>query len=360
MTLRLSTALDEPGGAADAWGTPRPADHWLALVRRAERAGLDFVTLGDSFAPPSPGGGRLDAVAVLASVAPNTERIGLVPTVTTTHTEPFHTASSIATLDFVSRGRAGWLVDVSTGLDEALAFGRRDPAPPGELWSEAADAAEVAARLWDSWEDDAEIRDVATGRFIDREKLHYIDFEGRAFSVRGPSIVPRPPQGRPPVVVALDERAPGERWELAARHADIVLLTAASPPAVQLARSALDGRVAAAGRDPGAVRLLVAVAIDLAGGGSGGESGDGGGPLRFSGTPESLAVLLADWYAATQADGFHLLPTAPEADLAAVADALVPLLRRRGLLRAGYRGRTLRDHLGLTRPASRYATEVPQ
>ncbi len=69
-------------------------------------------------------------------------------------------------------------------------------------FDEAADYVEVLRRLWDSWEDDAEIRDVATGRFIDRDKLHYIDFEGRWFSVRGPSITPRPPQGQP-VVAAL-------------------------------------------------------------------------------------------------------------------------------------------------------------
>ena len=71
-----------------------------------------------------------------------------------------------------------------------------------EHFDEAADYVEVLRRLWDSWEDDAEIRDVATGRFIDRDKLHYIDFEGRWFAVKGPSITPRPPQGQP-VVAAL-------------------------------------------------------------------------------------------------------------------------------------------------------------
>ena len=81
------------------------------------------------------------------------------------------------------------------------------PGTPGDsgavadLFDEAADFVEVVRRLWDSWEDDAEIHDVATGRFIDRDKLHYIDFEGRWFSVKGPSVTPRPPQGQPPVSV---------------------------------------------------------------------------------------------------------------------------------------------------------------
>ncbi len=86
---------------------------------------------------------------------------------------------------------------MSTTEAEARLFGRRPAAPAAALWQQAGETADVWARLWDSWEDDAEIRDVATDRFIDRDKLHYVDFEGSTFSFRGPAIVPRPPQGRP-------------------------------------------------------------------------------------------------------------------------------------------------------------------
>ena len=96
---------------------------------------------------------------------------------------------------------------------------------------EAADFVEVVRRLWDSWEDDAEIRDAATGRFIDRDKLHYIDFEGRWFSVRGPSITPRPPQGQPIVCVLAHVDA---AFRLAARSADVVFVT---PQSSEEARS---------------------------------------------------------------------------------------------------------------------------
>ena len=89
-------------------------------------------------------------------------------------------------------------------------------------FDEAADYVEVLRRLWDSWEDDAEIRDVVTGRFIDRDKLHYIDFEGRRFSVRGPSITPRPPQGQPVVAPLGHASVP---YRLIARSADVGFVT---------------------------------------------------------------------------------------------------------------------------------------
>lgn len=119
--------------AAEIGGPPRyDARSHIALARLAEGGALDFVTLNDSFARPGP-----DALAVLAHVAPATTRIGLVPTVTTTHTEPFHVSSAVATLDWVSKGRAGWQADVSTTEAEARLFGRRPAAPASTLWQEA-------------------------------------------------------------------------------------------------------------------------------------------------------------------------------------------------------------------------------
>ena len=139
---------------------------------------------------------------IAARVAPTTRNIGFMPTAITYHTEPFHLSKAIATLDYVSTGRAGSRVQVGARADTAAHFGRREVEPLRrdrltdpevqrlitDRFDEAADYVEVLRRLWDSWEDDAEIRDVATGRFIDRDKLHYIDFEGRWFSVKGPSI----------------------------------------------------------------------------------------------------------------------------------------------------------------------------
>jgi alkanesulfonate monooxygenase SsuD/methylene tetrahydromethanopterin reductase-like flavin-dependent oxidoreductase (luciferase family) len=186
--FRLAVALDSPSF--------RAAD-WAAQVLAADAAGLDLVTFDDEF-----GGARPDAVLVAARVAPLTRQVGLMPVATTTHTEPFHLSTALATLDFVSGGRAGWLVAVSATEAEAALVGRRPVLPSAQAWAEAADAVEVVRRLWDSWADDAIIKDAATGRYIDRDKLHYIDFSGPFFSVRGPSITPRPPQGQP-VIAAL-------------------------------------------------------------------------------------------------------------------------------------------------------------
>ncbi|MFJ9033872.1 LLM class flavin-dependent oxidoreductase [Streptomyces sp. NPDC102274] len=328
---------------------------YVELARLAERGALDFVTLQDSFGRPGP-----DALAVLSRVAPATERIGLVPTVTTTHTEPFHVSAAVATLDWVSRGRAGWLVDVSTTPAEARLFGRRPAASVPALWQEAGEAADVAARLWDSWEDDAEIRDTSTGRFIDRDKLHYVDFEGATFTIRGPSIVPRPPQGHPVIVVD----ATGEHSvETAARHADVVLVRAGRPDEAAVVREKLRSRAADHGRDPDTLRVLAALTIDLGDGERPVEPGRGSAPRttagdtgpHYRGGPVDLADLITTWHGTGAVDGFHLTPAEPRRDLERLVNGTVALLQHRSLFRTFHPGGTLREHLSLARPANQYA-----
>ncbi|CAM5228272.1 LLM class flavin-dependent oxidoreductase [Streptomyces aurantiogriseus] len=344
--LHLAASVDRPG--------VYDAGPYVELARLAERGGLDFVTLDDTFARPG-----LDAPAVLARVAPATHRVGLVPTVTTTHTEPFHVQAAVATLDWVSRGRAGWRIDVSTTEGEARLFGRRHAAPPAALWQEAGEVADVAARLWDSWEDDAEIRDVPTGRFVDRDKLHHVDFTGSAFSVKGPSIVPRPPQGHPVRVVDATE---DHARTTAARYADVVLVRAASSARARALRDQLRGQAAQFGRDPDSLRVLVSLLVDLGDGEHAAEPGHGGGGPRpsaqgplYRGGPVDLAELIASWHQDGTVDGFHLTPVEPRRDLERLVNGTVGLLQHRGLFRTFYPGSTLREHLGLARPANQYA-----
>ncbi|MDQ1044230.1 LLM class flavin-dependent oxidoreductase [Streptomyces sp. V4I2] len=330
------------------------ADSYVGLARLAERGGLDFVTLDDTFARPGP-----DALSVLSRVAPATGRVGLVPTVTTTHTEPFHVQAAVATLDWVSRGRAGWRIDVSATEGEARLFGRRNAAPPDALWQEAGEVAEVAARLWDSREDDAGIRDAATGRFTGRGTLHHVDFTGSTFSVKGPSTVPRPPQGHPVrVVEATDKHARGT----AARYADVALVRAVSPAQLAAARNELREAASAFGRTPDDLRVLASLVVDLGGGEYAAEPGHGGGGPRptargplYRGGPVDLAELIAAWYTDGVTDGFHLTPAEPRRDLERLVNGTVALLQHRGLFRTFYPGSTLREHLGLARPANQYA-----
>ncbi|MCI3275565.1 LLM class flavin-dependent oxidoreductase [Streptomyces cylindrosporus] len=344
--LHLSAAVDQPS-AYDAGS-------YVELARLAERGGLDFVTLGDTFARPGP-----DALAVLSRVAPATTRVGLVPTVTTTHTEPFHVQAAVATLDWVSRGRAGWRIEVSATEGEARLFGRRHAAPAETLWHEAGEVADVAARLWDSWEDDAEIRDVSTGRFIDRDKLHHVDFEGTGFSVKGPSTVPRPPQGHPVRVVDATE---GPARRTAARYADVALVRAASPAQAGAVRDQLRADAKDFGRDPDTLRVLASLLVDLGDGEHAAEPGHGGGGPRqtaqgplYRGGPVDLAELVTAWHTDGIVDGFHLTPAEPRRDLERLVNGTVALLQHRGLFRTFYPGSTLREHLGLARPANQYA-----
>lgn len=244
----LVTALQGAGWHPAAWRTAGPAAqrltslrHWRDVVVEQDRLGVDAVTIEDSFTagPVDATGeldtgsvvGRLDALLVANAVAPATRAIGLVPTVSVTHTEPFHVATGLQTLDHVSQGRAGWRVQVSPTPREAALFGRRDlpswtgvpdVAGTAAFFDEAREVAEVVSRLWDSWDDDAIIRDVTTGRFIDRDRIHNAEFEGSFVSVHGASIVPRSPQGRPPVF-SLAHRADAAAFAVEA--ADVVLVT---------------------------------------------------------------------------------------------------------------------------------------
>jgi alkanesulfonate monooxygenase SsuD/methylene tetrahydromethanopterin reductase-like flavin-dependent oxidoreductase (luciferase family) len=360
----------------------RPTDllrpgYWTDLVTEAERGLLDFVTIEDGltlqFDDPTVADdrtdrvrGRLDAVLIAARVAPRTRHIGIVPTAVATHTEPFHLSKAIATLDYVSTGRAGVRVQATASPLAAAHFGRRTVGDPSsadtarELLTEVADYVEVLRRLWDSWEDDAEIRDVATGRFVDRNKLHYIDFEGATFSVKGPSITPRPPQGQP-IVAALSH---GEASHaLIATSADIGFVTPRNASEVTDIVESIASR-RPAGLEP--VRVFPDLVVFLAD--TAAQATERRARLNdhagtefvsdaevFVGTPAQLADALQEWHAAG-ATGFRLRPATLPHDLVQITEGLVPELRRRGVFRSAYDTNTLRGTLGLPRPVNRYAT----
>ncbi|QNA70908.1 LLM class flavin-dependent oxidoreductase [Streptomyces sp. So13.3] len=391
----LAVALDGAGWHPAAWRAPqaRPRDlltagYWADLVTEAERGLLDFVTFEDAlglqssrFTEPDDRTdqvrGRLDAVLIAARVAPLTRHIGLVPTVVTTHTEPFHISKAIATLDYVSTGRAGLRVQVSARQSEAAHFGRRTFPPlriedldtpevrelTAELFEEAADHVEAVRRLWDSWEDDAEIRDTSTGRFVDRDKLHYVDFEGRHFSVKGPSITPRPPQGQPVVTALAHQSVP---FQLVGRSADIGYVTPHDPGHARAISDEIRAAQAAAGRSDEPLHifgdLVVFLDDDAAAAADRKARLDdlAGYPYTsdakiFTGSPAQLADLLLQWQQAGLS-GFRLRPGVIGHDLPAITRGLVPELQRRGAFRRVYEADTLRGLLGLSRPANRYAT----
>ncbi|SCX43536.1 Flavin-dependent oxidoreductase, luciferase family (includes alkanesulfonate monooxygenase SsuD and methylene tetrahydromethanopterin reductase) [Klenkia marina] len=389
--IHLVAALDGAGWHPAAWREPgaRPAElltagYWTDLAQEAERGLLDAVTIEDALQLQSDDPfvaddrtdrvrGRLDAVLVASRVAPTTRHLGFLPTAVVTHTEPFHLSKAVATLDFVSTGRAGVRVQVAARADTAVHFGRRDlpPLDPAavadgplahELFDEAAEYVEVLRRLWDSWEDDAEIRDAATGRFVDVDKLHYVDFAGRHFSVRGPSITPRPPQGQPLVAALGHAEVP---WRLIGRSADLGFVTPTDAADAARLVAAVRTEQAAAGREAETVHVFGDVLVVLDDDAT--AAADrlarlddvAGSPLRsdahvFTGTPGQLADLLLEWQGAGLT-GFRLRPAVLPDDLEQITRGLVPELQRRGAFRAAYEAGTLRGLLGLGCPANRYA-----
>jgi alkanesulfonate monooxygenase SsuD/methylene tetrahydromethanopterin reductase-like flavin-dependent oxidoreductase (luciferase family) len=395
VPLHLAIALEGAGWHPAAW---RFADvparayfglrYWAGLAAEAEAGLVDFVTFDDALAVQSPlpvGGddrtdlfrGRFDAVQLAASLSQLTEYLGFVPAATTTHTEPFHVSTAIATLDFVSNGRAGWQVCVSRDPDEARNVGRRvipEIEPPGvpsaaksrlraELYREAGDFVEVARRLWDSWEDDAVIRDLPTGRYLDRDRLHHIDFTGNTFAVKGPSVVPRPPQGQPPVALLAHEPT---AFRLAARCADIAYVTPADDQDAGRIVAALRAAEAEVDRREPPLKILADLVVFLGADGVGAEDRKrrwddlAGAPREsdatvFTGTPRQLRQILLSWQA-KGIDGVRLRPGSHADDVPAITRGLIPELRAHGAFRTAYRGTTLRDRFGLSRPVNRYAT----
>jgi alkanesulfonate monooxygenase SsuD/methylene tetrahydromethanopterin reductase-like flavin-dependent oxidoreductase (luciferase family) len=388
--LHLAVALEGAGWHPASWreadaapGDLLSANRWLDLVQSAERGLLDFVTIEDSHQlHSSPSGdvperrtdrvsGGLDAIMRAAWLGARTNGIGIVPAAATTLSEPFLLSTQIATLDFVSHGRAGWLVQVPDLPGDDGYIGPRPVAAGEAAWAEAAEHVEIVSRLWDSWDDDAEIRDRRTHRFFDRERVHHINFNGKHLSVKGPSITPRPPQGLPIVAMALDPMSAAPARQLATSAADVIFVREADEASLKARYDQVRAALQEAGRTSAAVRVFADVAVLL--------DGDHAtatrrlarlndvadpdinrlGVLTFTGTPAGLAERLLTWHDQLGYDGFRLWPASLPHDLDVISEALTAELRRQGRFRAAYEAQTLRGLLGFERPASRYGGDGP-
>jgi alkanesulfonate monooxygenase SsuD/methylene tetrahydromethanopterin reductase-like flavin-dependent oxidoreductase (luciferase family) len=394
----IAIAFERAGWHPAAWREPSAQPraltspgYWRDLLRTADDAGLtlatieDALSLTDRFEPVESlrrdhARGRLDAVLLASYAAPLTRRIGLVPTVTTAHPEPFHVATGIQTLDFASRGRAGVRLVAgasaaeranfgrrATGVDAIPASGRVEDSPEiAAAFREAGEFADVLARLWDSWQDDAVIRDARTGRFLDADRVHNIEFEGEFFSVTGASIVPRSPQGRPLITVLAHQTVP---YRLAAEHADVVFTTPHSEADVVAIRSELEAAsevLRAEGRERVRVfadlLVLIEDTADRAREAVGRLDDLDGGELASDariviGTARDVVDEIVA-LAAAGVDGIRLRPARQPADVLAITEEVVPRAHAAGVLREDHDGgSTLRSRLELARPESRYARE---
>ena len=418
----------DPGVRPDA---NRSLPHYIDITQAAERAKFDFVFNADSnssFGPDDPDSWkrktdamRLEPLTLLGALAAVTSRIGLISTATTTYLDPFHVARMFASLDQMSEGRVGWNVVTSSAASEAFNFSRDKHVAHDDRYKRAAEFIQVAQGLWDTWEDDAFLLDKKAGLFFDLDKMHMLHHKGEHFSVRGPLMVPRSPQGQP-VIVQAGQSDAGR--ELAARTAEVLFTVAQKLDAARAFYADLKGLTAKYGRSPDSIKIMPGVLTVV------GRSRDEAqekfdrlqemihpelgvpalsdivgmdltpypldGPLPevplsntqqgrqkvvvdmaraenltirqlykrvatarghrvLVGTPIDVADGLEEWYRGGAADGFNIMPQVLPAGLHDFVDGVIPELQRRGLFRTEYQGVTLRENLGLARPANRHA-----
>ncbi len=263
--LHLNLFLQDAGHHDAAWRLPESDPdavvslaHFQRVTRIAEAAKFDSVFLADALAligevRRRSGASRIEPLTLLAALAASTERIGLIATASTTYAHPYDVARRFAGLDHVSGGRAGWNIVTSAGDELARNYGLSQQAAHDDRYAGAEEFVEVVTRLWDSWDDDARVVDKEAGVFIDETQVHRIDHHGERFTVQGPLDVPRSPQGRPVQVQA--GSSPRGR-DFAARHAEAVFTAQLTLEGAKEFYADLKARVAAHGRDPGAVKVL--------------------------------------------------------------------------------------------------------
>jgi alkanesulfonate monooxygenase len=237
--------------------------HYVELAQTAERAKFDLMFLADALAVRD---GRPEAMrrwpqymayfeplTLLSAIAALTTHLGLVATATTSYNEPYNVARKFASLDLISGGRAGWNVVTSSNQSEAFNFGREAHFEHDARYDRASEFTDVVRGLWQSWDDDAFIRDRATGIYHDPAKLHELNHKGAHFSVKGPLNVARSPQGEPVLFQAGSSEA---GRELAARTAEAVFTPQTVLKQAQEFYGDLKGRMRRFGRERWQLKVM--------------------------------------------------------------------------------------------------------
>jgi alkanesulfonate monooxygenase SsuD/methylene tetrahydromethanopterin reductase-like flavin-dependent oxidoreductase (luciferase family) len=360
--LHLNLYLDGPGHHPAAWRLTPAASHPASLdvavkaARLAERGKFDSILLADSLRMPGhpargPSGMHAEPLTLLGAVAACTARIGLIAPVLTAHSQPYNIARRLATLDHVSRGRAGWLASLA---DPEAADNFDSGVVPGAAQEQEYHA--ILRSLWDSWQDDARQVDKAGGTYVDVTKVKAIDHTGPVYSVTGPLDIPRSPQGHP---LAAAWHVPGRPAWLP--DAELVFLRAGglSQACAQadeirgLARHAAPPRILptvslVCSPSPQQVQRRLAARAAL----NHEQEWSPAWPV-LAGTPQELADIIEQWIDSGAADGLNIAPAVLETDLPDIVDYLIPELQQRGRFRQDYEGVTLRAHYGFARPVGR-------
>ncbi len=362
---------------------------------------------------------------LLSALAAVTEHVGLMATASTTYDQPYHIARRFASLDHISGGRAGWNIVTTSNPDAALNFGLDEDMDHDERYARAREFHDVVTGLWDSFADDAFIRDVDSGIYMDPTRMRALAHKGKYLSVRGPLNIARPVQGWPVIIQA---GASDAGRQLAAETAEVVFAAGGSLEAAKSFYADVKGRARAFGRNPDHLKILPgafvivgdtveearakrahldslvhydsgigslnsALNFDVSGFDPDGplpeippsnasqsardrivtlaareglsirqlaaRTGSYGG-LAMVGTPKTIADDMERWLYEQGSDGFNIMFPYLPAGLDDFVDKVVPELQRRGLFRTEYEGATLRENLGLPRPANRFFEQHAQ
>lgn len=241
--------------------------HLSSFARKLEAAKFDAFFMADHLAVLNMPVNALkrshtvtsfEPFTLLAALATLTERIGLIATASTTFDEPYHIARRFASLDHISNGRAGWNIVTTSNPDAALNFGYEEHPDHARRYARAREFYDVVTGLWDSFADDAFLRDVEAGIYFDPSRMHVLDHKGPELSVRGPLNIARPVQGWPVIVQAGASEA---GRQLAAETAEVVFGAESRLPAGQQFYGDVKGRMSAVGRDPDHLKILPAALV---------------------------------------------------------------------------------------------------
>lgn len=241
--------------------------HYRRFAQTLERGRFDAIFLADSLAIPkipiealerSATVTSFEPITLLSALAPITTHLGLIATASTTYNEPFHIARRFASLDHISGGRAGWNLVTSGNPYEAMNFGLEAHVEHAERYERAREFYDVVTGLWDSWADDAFVRDVESGIYFDPEKVHTLHHKGKHFSVEGPLNVARPVQGWPVIVQAGSSDA---GRAIAAETAEVVFCAQPGLSEGKSFYADVKGRMPRLGRAPEHLKILPAAFV---------------------------------------------------------------------------------------------------
>jgi len=367
--LKIGGIIDGLGWNYMGWRHPdMPAnasesiDYYVQKAKRFEEGKFDMIFLAD-VSHIGPGMiphylSMFEGVSILSALSMVTHSIGLTATIATSYADPFTVARQMASLDKISNGRAGW--NAITSNPGGLANYSRTHLSKADLYPMKEEFLEIVEGLWDSYEDDAFIRDKKSGVFLDPKKMHALNYRGNYFSVDGPLNISRSKQGRP---VIFQAGTSPDFMNIASKHAEGSLVNGEDFEYAKAFSQELKRRVKLAGRSPN--DFLIMPTQNPIVGRTEKEAEEKFQELqslmpiyripkpKFFGSAEKVADQIQQWYEAGAMDLLLIRQELPSG-FDDFIDLVVPILQERGIFRKEYESNTLRGNLGLPYPENRY------